>query len=96
MQDLRVVIFRPGMLYGGGRHVVLPIAYATLVSHYVLTPLKRFMPSWLHFLADKPLRVETVAIAAVNACLDESVEGVHEVADIERIAKKDSNFLLNT
>jgi hypothetical protein len=45
------------------------------------------VPSALSFLIDKPLDVNIVSKAAINAILIDDIEGVLEVGDIERLAK---------
>lgn len=77
---LRGVVFRPGLVYGPGRAVAaLPAMMVQLATRLPIVGAKA--------RESRPLRVETVARAAVRAAEDASVAGVVDIDAIEGLGR---------
>ena len=84
---LRSIFIRPSFLYDSSRAFTVPLAYPTLP----LATLNSALPGRLSPIAgaavEKPLKVDAVADAVVEA-LEEGVKGVVDVPRIEELATK--------
>ncbi|KAM5351443.1 hypothetical protein ACJ41O_004166 [Fusarium nematophilum] len=86
--ELRGLFVRPSFMFDSSRPVTMPLAamvglgtaFNGLTGHYFNT----FMGA----AGVKPLKVETVAEAVVEALSDESVKGALDVPEIEELANK--------
>ncbi|KAF1816652.1 NAD dependent epimerase/dehydratase family protein-like protein [Eremomyces bilateralis CBS 781.70] len=86
--SMREIFIRPSFMFDSSRSFTLPIAAAGMVGSMVNSAMGRRL-SWLIGAGgEKPLRVEAVGDAVVEAIGDEGVRGVVDVAEIDRLATK--------
>ncbi|CAI7620115.1 unnamed protein product [Penicillium glandicola] len=85
--DLRSIFIRPGFMYDSSRKFTLPIAMGGLIA----SEFNTFLGNKLGFLgsmAEKPLKVDVVSEAVVEALEDESTKGAVGTKQIEALATK--------
>jgi uncharacterized protein YbjT (DUF2867 family) len=87
LPELRSVFIRPGFMYDSNRKFTLPIA----LGGFVASEFNNFLGNKLDFLgsmAEKPLKVNVVGEAVVEALEDESTRGPVGTKQIEQLATK--------
>ncbi|KAJ5726689.1 uncharacterized protein N7483_008046 [Penicillium malachiteum] len=87
LPELRSIFIRPGFMFDSSRKFTLPIA----LGGFVTSELNTFLGKKLGFLgamAEKPLKVDTVGEAVVEALEDESTRGAVGTKQIEALATK--------
>ncbi|KAJ5129275.1 uncharacterized protein N7515_005314 [Penicillium bovifimosum] len=87
LPDLRSIFVRPGFMYDSSRKFTLPIA----MGGFIASEFNNFLGKRLGFLgsmAEKPLKVDVVGEAVVEALEDETTKGVVETKQIEALATK--------
>lgn len=87
LPELRSIFIRPAFMYDSSRKFTLPIA----LGGFVTSEFNTFLGNKLRFLgamAEKPLKVDTVAEAVVEALEDESTRGAIGTKHIEALATK--------
>ncbi|RUP47037.1 hypothetical protein BC936DRAFT_146206 [Jimgerdemannia flammicorona] len=85
--QLRVVIFRPGIVYSyHQRQFVVPIAFGAIFASVLFSPFKSHIPDSLTFLTDRPVSDKVVSKAVLRAVEQEDVEGVVDIAKIQELA----------
>jgi len=87
LPDLRSIFIRPGFMYDSSRKFTLPIA----MGGFVASEFNTFLGNKLGFLgamAEKPLKVDIVSEAVVEALEDESTKGAVGTKQIEALATK--------
>ncbi|KAF3394075.1 hypothetical protein F1880_005452, partial [Penicillium rolfsii] len=87
LPELRSIFIRPGFMYDSSRKFTLPIA----LGGFVASELNAFLGNRLGFLgaaAEKPLKVDVVGEAVVEALEDESTRGPVGTKQIEQLATK--------
>lgn len=87
LPDLRSIFIRPGFMYDSSRKFTLPIA----LGGFVASEFNTFLGNKLGFLgsmAEKPLKVDVVSEAVVEALEDESTKGAVGTKQIEALATK--------
>ncbi|KAJ5584184.1 uncharacterized protein N7459_003984 [Penicillium hispanicum] len=87
LPQLRSIFIRPGFMYDSSRKFTLPIALSGFVASEFNSLLGNRL-SFLGALAEKPLKVDTVGEAVVEALEDESTRGVVGTKHIEALATK--------
>ena len=85
---MRGVFPRPPMLYDNSRPITLGMAAMVGAGSIFNNATGKLFGTMLGAAGIKPLKVETVAEAVVQALSDESVRGPIEVPDIETLATK--------
>ncbi|KAJ5216342.1 uncharacterized protein N7498_002749 [Penicillium cinerascens] len=87
LPELRSIFIRPGFMYDSSRKFTLPIA----LGGFVASEFNTFLGNKLGFLgamAEKPLKVDVVGEAVVEALEDETTKGVVGTKQIEALATK--------
>ncbi|KAJ5513045.1 hypothetical protein N7463_002597 [Penicillium fimorum] len=87
LPNLRSIFIRPGFMYDSSRKFTLPIA----MGGFVASEFNTFLGNKLGFLgsmAEKPLKVDVVSEAVVEALEDESTKGAVGTKQIEVLATK--------
>ncbi|KAJ5427793.1 hypothetical protein N7491_008235 [Penicillium cf. griseofulvum] len=87
LPNLRSIFIRPGFMYDSSRKFTLPIA----MGGFVASEFNTFLGNKLGFLgsmAEKPLKVDVVSEAVVEALEDESTKGAVGTKQIEALATK--------
>ncbi|KAJ5164627.1 uncharacterized protein N7500_006457 [Penicillium coprophilum] len=87
LPNLRSIFIRPGFMYDSSRKFTLPIA----MGGFVASEFNAFLGNKLGFLgsmAEKPLKVDVVSEAVVEALEDESTKGAVGTKQIEALATK--------
>ncbi|KAJ5126103.1 hypothetical protein N7448_005413 [Penicillium atrosanguineum] len=87
LPDLRSIFIRPGFMYDSSRKFTLPIA----LGGFVASEFNTFLGNKLGFLgamAEKPLKVDVVGEAVVEALEEATTKGVVETKQIEALATK--------
>lgn len=87
LPDLRSIFMRPAFMYDSSRKFTLPIA----LGGFLGTEANAFLGNRLQFLGsmvDKPLQVDVVGEAVVEAMDDESTRGAVGTKQIETLATK--------
>ncbi|KAJ5090299.1 hypothetical protein N7532_008983 [Penicillium argentinense] len=87
LPELRSIFIRPGFMYDNSRKFTLPIA----LGGFVASEFNTFLGNKLGFLgamAEKPLKVDVVGEAVVEALEDESTKGAVGTKQIEALATK--------
>jgi len=85
---LRSIFIRPGFLYDSSRTFTLPIAFFGSAGNMVNSAIGGRL-TWLAGAAvEKPLKVDLVAEAVVEAIGDDNAKGVVGTAQIEELANK--------
>ena len=88
LPKMRSIFIRPGFLYDSSRNFTLPIAFFGSVGNMVNSMLGGRL-TWLAGAAvEKPLKVDLVAEAVVEAIEDQDVKGVVMTERIEELANK--------
>lgn len=85
-QRFRPIFFRPGFLYDSSRPITIPLAGIMGITSTLNSLFGGKLP--LGAAGYKPLKVEVVGEAAVEAIASEGVEGPVEVSDIEELSTK--------
>lgn len=85
-QKFRPIFLRPGFLYDSSRLITIPLAGIMGITSAVNSLFGGKLQ--LGAAGHKPLKVEVVAEAAVEAIASEGVEGPVEVGDIEELNTK--------
>ncbi|KAK8089326.1 hypothetical protein PG997_004287 [Apiospora hydei] len=85
---MRGVFVRPPFLYDPSRPITMGMAAMTGVGAMFNTVTGGVLGGFMGAAGTKPLKVETVAEAVVEALEDESVRGPVEVPEIEKLAEK--------
>lgn len=85
-QRFRPIFFRPGFLYDSSRPITIPLAGIMGLTSSFNSFFGGKLP--MGAAGYKPLKVEVVAEAAVEAIASEGVEGPVEVSDIEELSTK--------
>ncbi len=86
--QLRSVFVRPPFLYDGSRPLTLPLAAAAGAGAVFNRLTGGVLGGFMGAAGAKPLRVDLVAEAVVEALSDGSVSGPVEVPQIEELAEK--------
>lgn len=87
LPELRSIFVRPGFMYDSSRKFTLPIA----LGGFVTSELNNFFGRKLGFLgsmAEKPLKVDVVGEAVVEALEDASTKGAVGTKQLEALATK--------
>jgi uncharacterized protein YbjT (DUF2867 family) len=87
LPDLRSIFMRPAFMYDSSRKFTLPIA----LGGFIGTEVNNFLGNRLQFLGsmvEKPLQVDVVGEAVVEAMEDESTRGAVGTKQIETLANK--------
>ncbi|KAK8056525.1 hypothetical protein PG993_001752 [Apiospora rasikravindrae] len=85
---MRDVFVRPPFLYDPSRPMTMGMAAMTGMGAMFNTVTGGVLGGFMGAAGTKPLKVETVAEAVVEALEDESVRGPVEVPEIEKLAEK--------
>lgn len=85
-QRFRPIFFRPGFLYDSSRPITIPLAGIMGITSSFNSLFGGKLP--MGAAGYKPLKVEVVAEAAIEAIASEGVEGPVEVSDIEELSTK--------
>lgn len=85
---LRSIFIRPGFLYDNSRKFTLPIAASGMVGSTVNSLVGGSLTSWFGAAVEKPLKVDLVADAVVEAIADDGTKGVVDTKLIEALAAK--------
>lgn len=85
---MRGVFLRPPFLYDRSRAFTIPMAAMTGVGALFNTVTRGVLAGFMGAAGTKPLKVDIVAEAAVEALSEESVRGPVEVPEIEELANK--------
>lgn len=85
---MRAVFFRAPMMWDQSRKITLGMAAITGMSATFNSLTGRYFNDFLGAAGAKPLKVDTVAEAVVEALSDEKVKGPIEVPEIEDLASK--------
>ena len=86
--QLRSIFIRPGFLYDTSRAFTLPIAASGYVGSLFNGLLGGSLSGVFGAAVEKPLQVDRVAEAIVEAIEDEQIKGVVDTGLIERLAEK--------
>lgn len=86
--DMRSIFVRPPFMYDSSRKVTLGIAAATGAATLFNGLTKGVFSGLMGVGGIKPLKVDTVAEAVVEALSDESVKGPVEIEQIDELATK--------
>ncbi|BCR83299.1 ubiquinone biosynthesis protein COQ11 [Aspergillus chevalieri] len=87
LPDLRSIFMRPAFMYDSSRKFTLPIA----MGGFIGTEVNNFLGNRLQFLGsmvEKPLQVDVVGEAVVEAMEDESTRGAVGTKQIEILATR--------
>jgi len=87
LPDLRSIFIRPGFMYDSSRKLTLPIALGGLVASEFNTLLGNKL-GFLGVVAEKPLKVDVVGEAVVEALEDTTTKGAVGTKQIEALATK--------
>ncbi|CAI7677188.1 unnamed protein product [Penicillium pancosmium] len=87
LPDLRSIFIRPAFMYDNSRKFTLPIALGGFVASEFNTLLGNKL-GFLGAMAEKPLKVDVVGEAVVEALEDESTKGAVGTKQIEALATK--------
>ncbi|KAI0425777.1 NAD(P)-binding protein [Xylaria sp. FL1042] len=85
---MRNIFVRPPFLYDSSRPITMPMAAMTGVGAVFNGVTGGIFGNFMGAAGVKPLKVDVVAEAVVQALHDETVKGPVEVADIEQLASK--------
>lgn len=85
---MRGIFLRPPFLYDSSRPFTIPMAAMTGVGAMFNGLTRGVLDGFMGAAGAKPLKVDVVAQAAVEALSDESVRGPVEVPEIEELANK--------
>ncbi|KAJ5619776.1 hypothetical protein N7510_003760 [Penicillium lagena] len=87
LPELRSIFIRPSFMYDSSRKFTLPIALGGFVASEVNALLGNKL-GFLGAMAEKPLKVDVVGDAVVEALEDESTKGAVGTKQIEALATK--------
>ncbi|KAJ5643177.1 uncharacterized protein N7484_005684 [Penicillium longicatenatum] len=87
LPELRSIFIRPAFMFDSSRKFTLPIALGGFLASEVNTFLGNKL-GFLGSMAEKPLKVDTVGEAVVEALEDESIRGAVGTKQIEALATK--------
>ncbi|KAJ5832939.1 hypothetical protein N7474_001250 [Penicillium riverlandense] len=87
LPELRSIFIRPSFMYDSSRKFTLPIALGGFVASEVNALLGNKL-GFLGAMAEKPLKVDVVGDAVVEALEDESIKGAVGTKQIEALATK--------
>ena len=85
---LRSIFIRPGFLYDSSRKFTLPIAASGMVGSTINSLVGGSLTSLFGAAVEKPLKVDLVADAVVEAIADDGTKGVVDTKLIEALAAK--------
>ena len=85
---MRSVFVRPGFLYDSSRPITMPLAAGVGAGAVFNSVTGGLLNNFLGAAGTKPLKVDLVAEAVVEALQDETVKGPIETAKIEDLANK--------
>ncbi|XXH04722.1 NuA4 histone H4 acetyltransferase complex and the SWR1 complex subunit [Hypoxylon texense] len=85
---MRGIFFRPPFLYDSSRPITMGMAAMTGVGALFNGATRGVLGGFMGAAGTKPLKVDVVAEAVVEALGDEAVKGPVEVAEIEELAGK--------
>ena len=85
--NMRSIFFRPSFLYDSSRSFTIPMAAMTTVASTLNSMTGRRLDWLMGAGGTKPLKVDLVGEAVVEA-IEDNVKGVVEVQEIERLANK--------
>ena len=88
MVKMRNIFMRPSFLWDSSRKFTLPIAAGGAVGNTFNELLGGRLSGLFGAAVEKPLKVDLVAEAVVEAIADEGTKGIVEVKDIEALAAK--------
>ena len=86
--SMRGVFFRPPFMYDNSRKFTLGMAAGAAAGNLFNTLTGNYFRSFIGGAGEKPLKVETVAEAVVEALGDDTVQGPIEIPQIEDLASK--------
>jgi len=86
--SMRGVFMRPPLMYDNSRKLTLGIAAGAAAGQLFNTLTGNYLKNFIGAAGAKPLKVETVAEAVVEALGDETVQGPIEIPEIEELASK--------
>jgi len=86
--EMRGVFFRPPFMYDSSRTVTIPLAMMMAAGSAFNGLTGGVLSGFLGAAGTKPLKVDTVADAVVEALEDESVSGPVEVPKLEVLAER--------
>lgn len=86
--QMRGLFVRPSFLFDSSRPITMPLAAMMGVGTALNGLTGRYFQSFMGAAGIKPIKVETVAEAVVEALGDDAVKGVLELSDIEELANK--------
>ncbi|KAI5290709.1 hypothetical protein KEM54_000681 [Ascosphaera aggregata] len=86
--SLRSIFMRPTFIYDSTRRISLPIAAAGYLGHEANLLSKGKLQEWLGAMVQKPMKVDIVGEAVVEAIGDGNVKGVVEPQDMEVMGVK--------
>lgn len=87
LPDLRSIFVRPGFMFDSSRKLTLPIALGGLIGSEFNTLLGNKL-QFLGTMVEKPLQVDIVGEAVVEAMEDESTRGAVGTKQIQALATK--------
>ena len=87
-EKMRTISLRPAILYDSTRLLSLPVAMASGIISTLNSITGRRIPI-LNTVGQKPLAVSTVASAAFEAIDEPDVNGILDIADMEKLAEKE-------
>ncbi|KAF7544116.1 hypothetical protein G7046_g9855 [Stylonectria norvegica] len=85
---MRGVFIRPPFLFDGSRKITMPLAAMVGIGTLFNGATGQYLKNFLGAAGVKPLKVDTVAEAVVEALGDEKTQGPVEVPEIEELASK--------
>lgn len=85
---MRNIFPRPGFLYDSSRLFTVPLAYSTFPIAMFNSMIGRRLSPLLGAAVEKPLKVDTVADAVMEAIEDETRKGPIQTEEIEELATK--------
>ncbi|KAM4054640.1 NAD dependent epimerase/dehydratase family protein [Hirsutella rhossiliensis] len=86
--QMRAIFFRPPFMYDASRKVTMGMAAMVGAGTIFNNLTGKYLNDFMGAAGTKPLKVEQVAEAVVEALSDETVQGPVEVAQIEDLATK--------
>jgi len=85
--DLRSIFVRPSFIYDASRKITLPIALGGFMGSEINNLLGGRL-GFFGLMAEKPINVDVVGEAVVEAIDDETISGVLNLKNIEALANK--------
>ena len=87
LPDLRSIFIRPSFIYDASRKITLPIALGGFMGSEINNLLGGRL-GFFGMMAEKPINVDVVGAAVVEAIDDETISGVLNLKNIEALANK--------